>query len=364
MDLVIQTVDSASDQVEAYFRHAIESGGLKPGTKLPSNQALAARFGVSATVVQTALSRLSRDGFLERKRRKGTFIRKFQEKANIALLFGDSLADETAHYYRALLKRFNEACGERKWGCRHWSALNSEMFSSDAVERRKDEMLRDHRSHPFTGVIEYSPGSQSLIPEEFHGKIASVSYGDNPAEVEISGGNYSFGVEAVRCLTAQGCRRIFYFCTVWHNRSFTESIDGLLDAARELGLSAPKVHIEPYSTQSYEMETAMHRRMREIIAGWRETEFPDGLVVNDDIAMRAMAPAILEAGIKVPGDLKVFCEGNEDVRFHYGFPVIRYEVSPKAVAEFLLSALERRMNGESLAKIGKPQNRKIHYEKT
>lgn len=362
MNFVIRTVDSASDQVEAYFRRAIESKELKPGEKLPSNQALAKKLNVSGTVIQAALSRLARDGFLERKRRKGTFIRKFQEKANIAVLFGDSLSDETAHFYRALLKRLHQTCGERKWGCHHWGDLNLEMFSAESVERRNEQILRDFRGHPFTGVIEFSPGRKSIIPEEIRRSVPCVSYGSNPVEVELSSSSYPFGFEAARGLGALGCRKLFYFCTVWHSRPFTESIDGLLDSAREQGVPAPKVHIEPYAVQGYEMEAAMHRRMKALIALWKETEFPDGLVVNDDITMRAIAPALLEAGIKVPRKLKVFCQGNEDVRFHYGFPVIRYEVSPKAVAEYLIQTLENKINGFPVGDATQPEKYKIHYE--
>ncbi len=362
MKLVIQTSDSASNQVEAYFRKAIEKKELRPGERLPSNQALAERFKVSTTVIQNALSRLSRDGLLERKRKAGTFVRKFQERANIALLFGDSLADETAHYYRALLRRLNEGCGSRKWACRHWGGLNAEMFPAEEVGRRSEQILRDHQGHPFSGVLEYSPGSRSVIPAGMRKEVPGVSYGHNPAEVEFNASSYSFGQEAARHLASLGCRKLFYFCTHWHSRLFTESIDGLLDGAQQHGLPAPTIHMEPYAVQGYEMEAAMHQRMQALIAGWKKTGMPDGLVVNDDVAMRAVAPALLAAGLRIPAKMKVFCEGNEDVRFHYGFPVTRYEISPKAVAAFLLDALERKMNGEPVVPAAPCALRNTFYE--
>ncbi|HWL53608.1 MAG TPA: GntR family transcriptional regulator [Chthoniobacteraceae bacterium] len=358
----IRTVDSPSEQVEAYFRKAIAEQHFKPGERLPSNQALAREFNVSATVIQNALSRLAHDGLLERKRKKGTFVRKFQEKANIALLFGDSLTDETAHYYRAVLNRFQEGCAERKWGCRHWGALNAEMFPAQAVEQRSEQILREHRSHPFSAVIEFSPGKEAITPEELKKTIPVVSYGSNRKEVELHSCSYSFGLDAARCLGEAGRRNLFYFCTVWHNRSYTTSIDGLMDGAARLGLPSPRVHVEPYATQGYEMELAMYHRMTRLIDQWKRTSIPDGLVVNDDIVMRAVAPALLKAGIAIPSEMTIFCHGNEDVRFHYGFPVIRSEVSPGSVAGRLLEALEARIEGRPAQPGAVSEKRTLYYE--
>lgn len=362
MNFHIHTADSASNQVEAYFRQAIENKVLKPGERLPSNQDLAAQFKVSGTVIHTALSRLVRDGLIERKQKKGSFVRKFQEKANVVLLFGDSLSDETAHYYRAIQKRFFEACRDRKWGSHCWGSLNPDMFPADLVERQQERIIRDNESHPFTGAIEFSPGRKSIIPEVMRKEISTISYGGDPSEVDIHFDSYSFGFDAVHDLVASGCRKISYLCSVWHSHSFTESVNGALDAARKLGISAPQIHLESISIQGYQMEIAMHRRMREIIGEWKRTGFPDGLVVNDDIVMRAIAPAILEAGIKVPRDLIVISEGNEDTRFYYGFPVIRYEISPQAIVKFLLQALENKINGLDVGTETKPHKHNIYHE--
>ena len=50
---------SVSQQVFDQLREQILSGGWKPGDKLPSENELAAQFGVSRVTVRNALQRLS-----------------------------------------------------------------------------------------------------------------------------------------------------------------------------------------------------------------------------------------------------------------------------------------------------------------
>ncbi|MFV0425673.1 MAG: GntR family transcriptional regulator [Beutenbergiaceae bacterium] len=57
----------------------INEGILKPGDRLPSEQELSARFGVSRMTVRQALGRLEWDGLLTRKRGSGTFVAQTRE---------------------------------------------------------------------------------------------------------------------------------------------------------------------------------------------------------------------------------------------------------------------------------------------
>lgn len=52
----------------------IESGELKPGDKLPTEEELAARFAVSLTTTRKALTDLAREGIICRIKKKGTFV--------------------------------------------------------------------------------------------------------------------------------------------------------------------------------------------------------------------------------------------------------------------------------------------------
>ena len=66
---------SVSQQVFDQLREQILSGSWKPGDKLPSENELAAQFGVSRVTVRNALQRLSGLGLLETRFGEGSFIR-------------------------------------------------------------------------------------------------------------------------------------------------------------------------------------------------------------------------------------------------------------------------------------------------
>jgi DNA-binding GntR family transcriptional regulator len=59
--------------IDALVR-AIERGVLSPGDRLPPEIELAERFGVSPGTIQKALVYLAHRGFVERSRRRGTFV--------------------------------------------------------------------------------------------------------------------------------------------------------------------------------------------------------------------------------------------------------------------------------------------------
>lgn len=62
-------------KIAATIRAAILSGELKPGERLPSNQELAGRFGVATGTVQTAVRKLSDEGFVRTRGGSGVYVR-------------------------------------------------------------------------------------------------------------------------------------------------------------------------------------------------------------------------------------------------------------------------------------------------
>jgi GntR family transcriptional regulator len=61
-------------QIKSLIVQALESGEWRPGEAIPSEQELAARFGVSQGTVRKAVDELAAENVLERKQGKGTFV--------------------------------------------------------------------------------------------------------------------------------------------------------------------------------------------------------------------------------------------------------------------------------------------------
>lgn len=69
-------------QIEDEVRFKIESGEWGIGKKIPTEQELGATYGVSRITVRKALSLLVQQGYLERQRAKGTFVKSTNESSN------------------------------------------------------------------------------------------------------------------------------------------------------------------------------------------------------------------------------------------------------------------------------------------
>ncbi|MFF1674321.1 GntR family transcriptional regulator, partial [Nocardiopsis flavescens] len=61
-------------QLAAALRAAVADGSLAEGERLPSSRSLAARLGVSRTVVTDAFQQLYAEGWLEGRHGSGTFV--------------------------------------------------------------------------------------------------------------------------------------------------------------------------------------------------------------------------------------------------------------------------------------------------
>ena len=68
------TSGTLGSRVANRLLNKIRSDGLTPGTRLPSEQAMAAHFGVSRTVVRDAIALLKADGLLTTRKGSGAFV--------------------------------------------------------------------------------------------------------------------------------------------------------------------------------------------------------------------------------------------------------------------------------------------------
>lgn len=68
-----------SDEIAQLITERIDSGGLQPGTKLPSESMLAKEFGVGRSAVREAIAKLRQDGLVTSQQGVGAFVSKSPE---------------------------------------------------------------------------------------------------------------------------------------------------------------------------------------------------------------------------------------------------------------------------------------------
>lgn len=74
-----------SEEIVEHLSRALAEGKLQPGDRLPSEQELAADFGVARTVVREAISQLKHDGFVRSRKGVGAFIAQPEERSSFRI---------------------------------------------------------------------------------------------------------------------------------------------------------------------------------------------------------------------------------------------------------------------------------------
>src|SRR3712207_372671 len=91
-------------EIERWLRTLVE--GARPGDPLPSEAELCERFSVSRMTVRQALSELTNDGLVERRRGQGTFVahRPVHRRPGVFLSFTEEMHRRGAQATSRLLR--------------------------------------------------------------------------------------------------------------------------------------------------------------------------------------------------------------------------------------------------------------------
>jgi DNA-binding GntR family transcriptional regulator len=73
--LILNAPETASQQIAEHIRSAILAGLLPPGYLLPSQPRLSSHYGVARETVKAALGQLRREGLIQSRKGKGTYVR-------------------------------------------------------------------------------------------------------------------------------------------------------------------------------------------------------------------------------------------------------------------------------------------------
>ncbi|TJZ84648.1 FadR/GntR family transcriptional regulator [Paracoccus hibiscisoli] len=87
-------------RIAAQFARQIQQGALKPGDRLPTENAMSRSFGVSRTVIREAIAQLRNEGMIETRQGVGAFVID-RPTRHIRL---DDRADSDGHAFRDLFQ--------------------------------------------------------------------------------------------------------------------------------------------------------------------------------------------------------------------------------------------------------------------
>ncbi len=338
---------SAASPVEEKILEGIASGRLKPGERLPPTAVLAVELGVDLRSVQRALASLAARGYLDRRPRVGTFVRAEQGEPTIGLLTGWNFALERNAWPRLMSRLLGEELARRGYRLHVFDDLFAATVNDTTVYGAAMERLG-------ASFEEINPAG--FIELQFHLSRLSALYSAwNRPSVHLGrveyGGDVALDQQAfisasVRHLAGLGRRKVLWVRKRGLLENFPGEDETFWKACKRGNFLKAELREVYVRTQHPELEAETAALMASLIQEWkaaRRTQWPDAIMVSDDVMMRGVVTALLKAGVRVPDDLVLLTMTTEGFDLHYGLPVIRYEYPMGRVAGELVGLLDLRL---------------------
>lgn len=128
-------------RVATLLGREIESGDLTPGSRLPTEQQMAERFGVSRNVVREAIAQLRADGMVEARQGVGAFVLAPEQRAAIRidreeLKIGDNM--ERLFELRRILEVESAVLAAARRDAAHLATIKAALDRMSGEERWQD----------------------------------------------------------------------------------------------------------------------------------------------------------------------------------------------------------------------------------
>jgi len=354
----LEKAQPAYRQIEEHLRSAIRDGEYPVGSRLPSVQELAAKFGISVFTVQTALAPIERDGLVERTPRRGTFVLQAGNRlANVGVYFGANFwqGSEKA-FYRQLERELAKVLSQEKIRGQTWVDTRREGSHTEPLKELEAAIARKE-IQGLLGIL--------LCPAEIEWltklQIPLAIGGTAPLPGRVGQDFRQMLGGAMDALREQGCRSVglIFPRPVWGPKE-TDHADDIVGVFREFVNQAAdrglRIQTEWTRTPAQfvpdeEFEEFGYQQCQALL---RQKERPDGLIIYPDVTVRGATIAILESGVSVPSELKLVLHRNEGVRYICPLQAIWMVTSEREFAHALLEQLERQFAGHAVQPIHLP----------
>jgi DNA-binding transcriptional regulator YhcF (GntR family)/DNA-binding LacI/PurR family transcriptional regulator len=350
--LAKNSTELASTQIERFYRRKILAGEIEAGTKLPSNQSLAKLWSTSTAAIQEALSTLAGEGLLERRRRKGTFIRSTSNSDCVGILIGPNLIQETAGFYRILCDALQCELIKYNLSARVYDNLT---FPDETHSVDSRNLLRlDRQNYNFKGYIFIA--TSNVLEKKLPENLQPASFFQDiirGRDVEVD--KIHFLEESLSQLVNRGFKRFTYFRTTLSKPrdENAQPVPGLEELSARMDLPSPTLWSVQVSgaSDSYEREVdqILNERIENKSFPIDKKSLPDVFLVQDDVSARPLILNLLRRGVRIPQDVRVCIQATKGLFLYYGVPVYRYEISAQAIAEALVQLLSARVRSAELS---------------
>ena len=330
---------SLIDQMTDGLRRAISTGFYRPGDKLPSVRELVAHFGVSNRVPVAAIKRLCEEGLIEAAPRNGCVVRNARMphwKGHVMCI----VASGDFSFGTAMkVERIREAVFRANY-----------LFTQVTVPRRKTGrldmgVLDYHLREPVDMAVLF--GAETCIRSRLvKANVPFVHVEGKEGGLCISAFQYDYD-EAFRAFAlacrACGVKRVVRVV------KFAGQMNRLADVLSDADIESEEWNLAPKRQGDGRLEILRNTAFRAFeVRLSKGTEWlPDAFVFTDDYLATGAVVALLEAGVRVPEDVRIATQANRGNR-----PLIPkvfgcFEHDPFSVGDRVAEDVVACLNGEA-----------------
>ncbi len=324
-------------------------GKRESGERFPSQNELAREFGVSPNTAREAVALLVQEGLLERRTGSGTYVTGLRPRKCVGLVSELDLSHPATspfflHLIQAMRRQFEEVGYETRVYIGH-----AAPFADDHPEQiTSPEFHTDLAADMLMGIVEIGSPPELLvralagydIPVIQGGCIGQHEFIDPLAMVRAG----------VQCLAEQDCRRVACLDLAPPGASNVRLDTFYAEVARRGLITCPEwICAAQYLHEQGDAVKAFKKMWRP-----HEGQYPDGLLVLDDMLYRDLAPMLLLNGIRVPEDLVVVSHSNLRDRNQVVPSPIRLTVDPEVLARVIVGHMVKMLTDRNAPVEGLP----------
>ena len=325
------------------------SGGREAGQQLPSTNDLAVQWGISPYTVHTALTRLVKEGWLERLNGTGTYVTDPGRRFIRAGIYhaGDICSNARPPFIRnvhtALLEKFKQRGKE------------THVFMDTRPEDQQGDILPslqkalEERSIQCLVAPTLSPVAAPALDRL---RLPTAFLGNRKTSHQINSDAGDFLTQSVNRLASQGCGSVGFVTNIHSNAEVGQNFFRIFgEVTRNAGATTRPEwqRMTPRLLLESEFDTYAYQEFHRL---WRLPEKPDGLVVYADALVRGIITAVLEIGMEtVTSRMKFVMHRNARIPQLCPFPVTWAVTDEDDWAEALIRVVEKQFDGETIASV-------------
>jgi LacI family transcriptional regulator len=291
-------------QVAADIRRRIVSGNMPVGVQIPPHKDLATEYGVSVITINKALSGLVSEGLLYSHVGRGTFVMvRPASTSGIAAptTIGFVLRDLSSPFFSLIAHGAQQRADALGVGLLFASSSNRLDREEEQIKRLRLLGVHGFIIVSMSRTFRLSEAIQALHDSDFPYTMVSWTAGD---DVPFVGLDYAAaGQLAAQHLLSLGCRKFGYLI------DRVGSLNGELRMSRYRGtIEAAGFEIDPAFVFEHAFLGEWNDYKSGYAAGERVAQLasrPDAIYCFNDLGALGLEDALLDAGLRVPGDVAI-----------------------------------------------------------